>query len=158
MVCMKKSLSQNKKILNATKTVYNGIEFKSITEKRIYKALIELGITPKYENKTFKIWKGCYPTVRYYTKNNRNNLMQDQMKLRDIHYTPDFTFYYRGYFVIIEVKGFENDVFPMKFKIFRKYLEGKRNKRKIILAEIFNKRMLLQFIDELNKLESNEEF
>ena len=44
-------------------------------------------------------------------------------RLLDITYTPDFTFLYKGLFVIIEAKGIENDTYPLKKKLFRKWME-----------------------------------
>lgn len=62
-----------------------------------------------------------------------------------ITYTPDFTFLLNGVFVIIEVKGFENDVFPVKRNLFRKYLESATTP--VMYFEVRNKRELMQSLN-----------
>lgn len=43
--------------------------------------------------------------------------------VEDITYTPDFNFKLNGIYVIMEAKGKENDVYPIKRNLFRKQLE-----------------------------------
>jgi hypothetical protein len=113
---------ENKKIKNATKTTESGIAFKSETEARIYKALVAEGFAPLYEKVTFTLSEKIRPTVPFF--NRINGLLGLDMKpVQAITYTPDFTFEYNGILIVIEVKGFENDVFPVKRNLFRKHLE-----------------------------------
>ena len=114
----------NKKILNATPTQYANIEFKSKIETMVYRTLVDNGFMPEYEQHTFVLWSGIKPTVPFYTKTKKELLSLDLRKLRDITYTPDFYFEYNGLKVIMEAKGFENDTFPVKFKMFRQLLES----------------------------------
>ena len=136
----------NKKIKNATQNTVDGINFKSRLEAIIYKILKEKGFDPKYEPFKFTIWEGYRATVPFYDRNLNTGLLRcNKKKLIDITYTPDFCFEYKNLFVIIEAKGMENDVFPIKKKIFRKYLETW--KKPVIYFEIYSKKQLLQAIE-----------
>lgn len=113
---------ENKKIRNATKTTESGIAFKSETEARIYKALVAEGFDPLYEKVTFTLSEKIRPTVPFFNRI-KGLLGLDMKPVQAITYTPDFTFEYNGILIVIEVKGFENDVFPVKRNLFRKHLE-----------------------------------
>ena len=58
----------------------------------------------------------------------------------------DFIFYCNGVRVIIEAKGFQNDVFYIKKKLFRAYLEEDFLNVKIqsLYFEIYTKKELMQ--------------
>ena len=149
---MKTRSKENKKVRNATPNVYNGIEFKSILEKSIYKNLLEAGITPEYESETFTIWRGFKPEVPFYDRQKirgvkmwKNTL--NKKTLQDMTYTPDFIFKYHDIKIIIEAKGNENEQFPIKKKLFRAYLET--CDYPVIYAEIFTVRQLKEFLEEL---------
>lgn len=133
---------ENKKIRNASKHTYNNITFKSALEVTVYKTLLQEGFIPEYEPETFIIWEGFKPTTPYYTRY-RGKLKLNGITVRDITYTPDFIVKYGDKTIIIEVKGFANDVFPIKRKMFRKYLENKSN---FMYFEIYSKRELLEAI------------
>lgn len=148
---------ENKKVKNATPLKYGRIQFKSRLEVTVYKALKENGFSPKYEKRKFILWKGYYPKPLFYTKSRKTkNIEVQTSKIKDITYTPDFTFMYNGILVIFEVKGFENDVFPLKKKMFRKVLE--RRKSPVLYFEVYNKKQTLQAIEimkEFNKKKEN---
>lgn len=139
---------KNKKIKNATTSEYNNIKFKSKLELTVYKTLVQAGFNPEYENKHYTLWKGFKPIIPFFTKDKNKKLKLDNTKLRDITYTPDFTFMYKDKLIIIEAKGKENDVYPIKKKLFRKILEGTN----ALFFEIFTKNQLLQAIDIIKKL------
>lgn len=115
---------ENKKIKNATPKEYNGIQFKSIMEVNVYKHLLNAGFKPDYEKHKFTIWDGYKPSIPFYDldKATKGLKLHDE-KVRGITYTPDFTFIHNNIFVVMEIKGFENDVFPMKKKLFRSWME-----------------------------------
>lgn len=145
---------ENKKIKNAQRLIYNNIQFKSQLEVMIYKTLLQEGFDVKYEPVTFTLWQGFHPEVPYYTKNNKTReLTLDNKKLIDIKYTPDFIFYYNGIRVIIEAKGFQNDVFYIKKKLFRAYLEEDfiNVKTQSLYFEIYTKKQLIQAIEIIKK-------
>lgn len=138
----------NKKIKNAKSLVYDNITFKSKLEVLCYKTLMENGFNPLYEYKTFIVWRGFKPTIPFYEKNKDNTNKLSMKKIIDIKYTPDFCFTYGNLTVFIEIKGFENDVFYIKKKLFRKYLEDlyRQYNIKSIYFEIYTKTQLLDAI------------
>ena len=141
----------NKKIRNATLKEFNGIKFKSILEVMVYKTLLSVGFEPLYEKNKFVIWQGLYPSVPFYDKDATTRMLKlNKKKIIDITYTPDFTFEYNKRLIIIEVKGFENDVFPVKKKLFRKSLE--ETHPEALFFEIYTKKQLLQAIEIIKKL------
>lgn len=149
-------LSNNRKIRNATPLEYDGITFKSKLEVMIYKTLKEEGFPVQYEPEKISIWEGFKPTVPFYDKDNVSRLLKLHMiKLLNITYTPDFMFTYNGHQVIVEGKGFQNEVFPIKLKLFRAWLE---DHPKSIYFEIHSKKQLLQAVDIIKNLkqENNE--
>lgn len=151
---------ENKKIKNASPTTVNGIKFKSLSEAMTYKTLLAEGFSPEYEKTKYTIWTGFEPTIEFHTKNafkGKNKRIVpvslrdvlDARPIRDITYTPDFEFTYKGVLVIVEVKGMQNDVFPYKFKMFRKWLESNYTSSNCELWEIFTKGQLLDCIKNL---------
>lgn len=166
-------MPKNKKIRNATVTKSKGITFKSQTEKMIYRTLVDKGITPDYEKYTFTLWDGFNPITPFYDqetdvqqekrtaeagaeKKLPKMLVLKSSQVIGIRYTPDFYFRKGDVDVWIEVKGIENDVFYIKKKLFRKFLDDrfKKDGIKSIFFEIYTKRQLLQalqIIDEYVK-------
>lgn len=93
----------NSKVRNATPLIHDGIKFRSKLEVYCYQRLKESNIQAIYEGKTFVL-------VPAFTFNNE--------KIRKMTFTPDFV----GEYFIIECKGMMNDVFPVKYKLFKYYL------------------------------------
>ena len=148
---MPTSLHENKKIKNASPLEYDGISFKSKLEKMIYQTLKEQGFPVEYEPHKFVLWQGFRPTVPFYDKDKSTRMLKlESKKIIDITYTPDFVFIYKGFLVIIEAKGMENDRFYLKKKMFRKWLED--NNPKSIYFEIYTKKQLLQAINIIKNL------
>lgn len=144
-------MTTNKKIIGATAKEYNGIKFKSKLEVTVYSTLLQEGFKPKYEEEKFIVWKGFKPTVPFYNKDKVTRLLKiEDVKVRDITYTPDFTFEYKDTLIVIEAKGFENDTFPIKKKLFRKYLE--KNRPSSLYFEIYTKKQLMQAISIIKAL------
>ena len=136
----------NKKVINAIPSEYNGIKFKSLIEVMVYKTLLQHGFEPEYETHTYTIWEGFRPTVPFYTRNKAKDTILNLKKLINITYTPDFYMEYQGLKIIIEVKGQVNDVFPYKFKMFRKHIEDLPDRENYLIFEVFTKKQLLEFI------------
>lgn len=148
---MQGSRIENKKIINASPLEYDGISFKSKLEKMAYQTLKEQGFPVLYEPKKFIIWEGFRPNVPFYNKDASTRMLKmDSKKVIDISYTPDLMFEYNNHLIIIEMKGFENNTYPLKKKIFRKWLES--NYPNSIYFEIFTKKQLLQAIDIIKNL------
>ena len=130
--------------------MYNNIQFKSQLEVMVYKTLLQEGFKPEYEPMSYKLWVGYKPEVPYYTKDNKTRLQKlDDKKVIDIKYTPDFILHYNGIRIIIECKGFQNDTYYLKKKLFRNYLEYDYKNVGIvsIFFEIYTKKQLMQAID-----------
>ena len=143
----------NKKVKNATVIEYNGIAFKSKLEAAFYRILLQAGFEPQYERRTYLLWKGCKPTVPFYTKDRKTKLLKlDKTKLRNMTYTPDFTFNYNGRLIIIEAKGKENDTYPLKRKLFRRLLEDCTHDNPLFF-EVFTQKQLLQAIEIIKSYE-----
>ena len=146
---------ENKKIKNAQETIYDGIIFKSKLEVMCYKALKEANLPVQYESKKFILWEGFKPTVPFYDKDKKTKLLKLQTKkLLNTTYSPDFYFEYGGHNIIIESKGFENEAFHLKKKLFRAWLEA--NQPNSIYFEIYTKKQLMQAIDIIKQLKSEE--
>lgn len=162
----------NKKIKNATSCISNEIKFKSKLEKMAYDTLIEFGFKPQYEPYTYEIWSKFNPITPFYDKETNsqqkkriNNGDKDKLKILTLNnksiigikYTPDFYFKYNDINVYLEIKGFENDLYYIKKKMFRKYLDDLylKDNIKSIFFEIYSKKQLLQAINIIknNKFE-----
>ena len=118
---MKKNYKRKKGPVQSKKTTVDGIKFASGLEVYMYKALKKAKIKAKYEGKTFEIVSGfdfihpCYER----TANGRGEFKQrGGKKILPIKYTPDFI----GDGFIIETKGRANESFPMRWKMFKKYI------------------------------------
>lgn len=112
----------NKKVRNATKVTINGYDFRSKLESFTYKKLIEANINDfGYETHTFILQEGFeYPNESI----ERGEVKST--KVRPMTYTPDFVYLNgknEGW--IIEIKGFSNETFPLKWKLFKKHLLDK---------------------------------
>lgn len=136
----------NKKIINATSVTYDGINFKSKLEVATYKLLKEAGLNPFYEPHRYVLINGFKPKVPFYNKNKKNkNLTLANRKALPITYSPDFEVSNNKITAIIEVKGIENDVFPVKKKLFRRLLETLPGN--YVYFEVYNKKNVLQAIN-----------
>lgn len=91
---------KNAKIKNATPTEYDGIEFRSKLEMYTYKRLREAGIDVEYEKHRFQL----FPAF----------VALSGKKYRAMMYKPDFV----GKTFIIECKGYSNDAWPLRKKLF----------------------------------------
>ena len=141
-----KQLKENKKVKNAKVTDYDGISFKSKLEAFCYKTLKANDIPFEYEKVKFILFTGYSPSFNCFFPNKLGNMTLDTTKVRDITYTPDFT----GDNWILETKGRANDVYPVKLKIFRKFMEG--NKKYIAFLEPHNQKQVLQSIEIIKQL------
>jgi hypothetical protein len=154
---------ENAKVINATPCSYNGIDFKSKLEMNIYKAIESEGYTPLYEPITFTIWNGFKPRIPFYKKNKSSRKMAlENTKIRDITYTPDIIFYAGTRMILVEVKpDYENDVFPYKKKLFRRFLEtqfeGISEEHMPIYVQVGTIKHLKDFIKILKEEYNNEE-
>lgn len=140
----------NKKVRNATVVEYSGIKFKSKMEVSVYKTLIINGFKPEYESKKFTLVKGFKPTVQFYVPNKNKELMCVTKKVIDVTYTPDFIVYVDEVLIVIEVKGQPNDIYPLKRKLFMKYME--ESNIPMMFFEIHNMKQLYKTIEIIKKI------
>lgn len=150
------TLQKNKKIKGATQVCDRGITFKSRLEQSCYKILIESSLPFAYEPEKIILFEGFYMSnVKYYAPENktyRSNLVYKKDKIRSITYTPDFKISYKNYKIYVDVKGKENDVYPLKKKIFLKYLESKQDGYDYLFFEPHSVRQMKEMIDLIIEL------
>jgi hypothetical protein len=112
----------------AKKVTYDGVAFASGLEKYMYKALKDAGIKFHYEYKTYELIPAfnfdndCFERQ----SNSKGDFInRGNKKVLNLKYTPDF----EGEGFIIETKGRANDSFPLRYKLFKKYLMDNNDKR-----------------------------
>ncbi len=144
--------TKNKKVRNAVSKVYKGIKFRSKLELFTYKKLEEAGIKCLYEKKKYILMEGfrfeqesIEPSNKKATK---GEYINNADKVRDITYTPDFVDPNGKW--IIEVKGFANDVFPLKWKLFKNHLQQTGNPPVLYLPK--NQGQVLKTIELIKQL------
>lgn len=151
--------SVNKRILGATSTSYNGIKFKSRLECSCYKKLEHSGLDFSYEGERVVLLEGFKPgNITIYAPDRKNaGRYGKELNIKDraiinITYTPDFIVVKGDYKIYFDVKGKENDVYPVKKKMFLKYLEEKNDGLKYIFFEPHSVAQMMQAINIINQL------
>jgi len=122
---MKKKIYKRKKRgpVQAKKVTYDGIKFASGLERYMYQALKKANIKATYEGATFEVVEGYmfYNASYERTANGKGEFKQrGRKKILPIKYTPDFVC--PNYSFIIECKGRANESFPLRWKLFKKYV------------------------------------
>tara|TARA_R100000808_G_C2137589_1_gene145677 strand:+ start:792 stop:1238 length:447 start_codon:yes stop_codon:yes gene_type:complete len=135
------------KVKNAKKSSYDGKNFQSNLELYCYKQLEEAEILIDYEEHTFTIFPATvYPQACY--EGTTKKLYNKGSKIRPITYTPDFVDP-NGKF-IIETKGYANESFPLRWKLFKKHL--KDNDHRYVLFMPRNKKQVDEVIEIIKQL------
>ena len=119
-----KRFRRKKGPVQSKKIEIDGIKFASGLEAYMYKAVKKAKIKADYEKRTFEIFRGFYfPEDSYERQANGKGDMVNRgdKKILGIKYTPDFIGLTDE--VIIECKGRANDTFPMRWKLFKKYVK-----------------------------------
>jgi len=109
--------------VQAKKVTYDGIKFASGLERYMYMALKKAKIKAKYEGFTYEIVSGFNFINPSYerTANGKGEFKQrGRKKILPIKYTPDFIC--PNYSFIIECKGRANESFPLRWKLFKRYV------------------------------------
>ena len=110
--------------VRAKKVTFDGIKFASGLEKYMYQALKKAKIKAKYEGETYIIQEGFeFKNESYERQSNGKGQMinRGSKKVLPIKYTPDFV----SSSFIIECKGRANESFPLRWKMFKKYVNSK---------------------------------
>ena len=118
---MKRKFTRKKGPVRANKVSYDGINFASGLEKYMYMALRKAKIAALYEGETFELQQAFeFPFESFErTANGKGDFInRGNKKILNIKYTPDFV----GKHFIIETKGRANESFPMRWKLFKKYI------------------------------------
>lgn len=113
--------SKKKGPVRAKKASADGIQFRSGLEKHTYLALKEAGLYEMYEVEVFQLIDGfSLPNLSIEKQANGKGEFVNRggKKILGIKYTPDFT----GYDYIIECKGRANESFPLRWKLFKRWL------------------------------------
>ena len=107
--------------VQAKKISYDGINFASGLERYTYMALKKARLFEGYENEVFQLIDGFSFKNQSYEKQSNGKgdyINRGQKKILGIKYTPDFV----GKDFIIECKGRANESFPLRWKLFKKYV------------------------------------
>lgn len=99
--------------IKSKRTTVDGINFDSSLEAYGYSTFKKAGLEPQYEKETFIIVEAFE--------------FQGE-KVRPMSYTPDFIS--DKYKLIIELKGWPNDAWPLRQKIFKYFLTKTNSKYK----------------------------
>lgn len=124
-VVRRKSSSPNKKVRNATVVELDGIKYRSKLELYTATRLKDESIDFDYEKHKFPLMeKFTYEGEIYepHKINNSKTFVQVSNNVRAITYTPDFVNKKDKW--IIEVKGYANDAFPIKWKLFKNLIRN----------------------------------
>ena len=120
--------SKKKGPVQAKKISYDGINFASGLERYMYMALKKAKLKFQYEGETFELVKAFeFTTEAIERQSNGKGEYRNRgnKKILNIKYTPDFV----GKDFIIECKGRANESFPMRWKLFKKWMTDNGDKR-----------------------------
>ena len=115
-------IKRKKGPVQAKKTTCDGIKFASGLEKYMYLALKEAKIVARYEGETYILQDSFeFKATSYERQSNGKGEFKDRgnKKILPIKYTPDFV----SNSFIIECKGRANESFPLRWKMFKKYVK-----------------------------------
>ena len=121
---MKKKYKRKRGPVRAKKVSFDGITFASGLEKYMYQALKKAKIHADYEGTTFVLQEDFNFKIDSYERqaNGKGDMVnRGQKKIQSIKYTPDFV----SSSFIIECKGRANESFPIRWKMFKKYVNYK---------------------------------
>ena len=107
--------------VRSKKVICDGITFASGLEKYMWIALKNAKIKAKYEGETYTLISSFeFDTDSYERQSNGKGEFTNRgnKKILPIKYTPDFV----GNDFIIETKGRANESFPMRWKLFKRFI------------------------------------
>jgi len=107
--------------VRSKKVIYDNITFASNLEKYMYIALKKAKIKSDYEGRTYTLIDGFeFDNKSYERQSNGKGEFTNRgnKKILPIKYTPDFI----GEDFIIETKGRANESFPMRWKLFKRFI------------------------------------
>ena len=107
--------------VRSKKVICDGITFASGLEKYMYLALKKAKIKADYEGETFTLIDGFEFEIDSYERQSNGKgefKNRGNKKILPIKYTPDFV----NNEFIIECKGRANESFPMRWKLFKRFI------------------------------------
>ena len=134
---MRKKYKRKKGPVRSKKVAFDGIQFASGLEKYMYQALKKAKIKSEYEGQTYELQEGFMFDVDSYERqgNGKGDMVnRGRKKILNIKYTPDFI----SDSFIIECKGRANESFPIRWKMFKKYV--KANLKRVTLYKPQNQK------------------
>jgi hypothetical protein len=137
---------------NVSKKIVDGIQFRSNLEIHCYRALKTAGIPADYEKHKYVLMEGFhYSNIRLEDNGKSGYRDKQTYKVRDITYTPDFVDPNGKW--VIECKGFANERFPLKWKMFMDTLMKTTNPPALFVPRTQKQNLVtVQAIQELLKL------
>ena len=117
----KRRYKRKKGPVRSKKVTFDGITFASGLEKYMYQALKKAKIKAKYEGQTYILQEAFNFKVNSFERqsNGKGEMVnRGKKKILNIKYTPDFV----SDSFIIECKGRANESFPIRWKMFKKYV------------------------------------
>ena len=148
---MKKKFKRKRGPVRAKKVSFDGITFASGLERYMYQVLKKAKIKATYEGQTFVLQEGFMFNNESFERqsNGKGDMVnRGQKKILNIKYTPDFV----SDSFIIECKGRANESFPIRWKMFKKYV--KENLPRVTLYKPQNQKecdKVIELINERNK-------
>ena len=118
---MKRKIKRKKGPVRSKKVTYDGVTFASGLEKYMYQALKKAKIKAEYEGRAYTLIEGFdFESSSYERQSNGKGQFVDRgnKKIQPIKYTPDFV----GDDFIIETKGRANESFPIRWKLFKRFI------------------------------------
>ena len=118
---MRRKYKRKKGPVRANKVTVDGSKFASGLEKDMYLALKEAKIVARYEGETYVLQDNFeFKNESYERQANGKGEMVNRgsKKVLPIKYTPDFI----SDSFIIECKGRANESFPLRWKMFKKFV------------------------------------
>ena len=149
---MKRRIKRKKGPVRAKKVSFDGITFASGLEKYMYQALKKAKIKAKYEGQTYVLQEAFNFKVDSFERqaNGKGDMVnRGQKKILNIKYTPDFI----SDSFIIECKGRANESFPIRWKMFKKYVND--NLKHVTLYKPQNQKecdKVIELITKKNKI------
>jgi len=119
---MRKKFKRKRGPVRSKKVTVDGIQFASGLEKYMYLALKEAKIEAHYEGETYVLQDSfVFENISYEKQSNGKGEFKNrgEKKILNIKYTPDFI----SDSFIIECKGRANESFPIRWKMFKKYVK-----------------------------------
>jgi len=112
---------KNKGPVRSKKVVFDGITFASGLERYMYQVLKKAKIKADYEGETYTLIDGFNFDNKSHERQSNGKgdfVNRGNKKILPIKYTPDFV----GRNFVIECKGRANESFPMRWKLFKRFI------------------------------------